>query len=326
MPATDDSVALDLRLDVPKDAKIGTSTLTVNAEGPSGTHVTLPIAVTLAKELPAKLSIQPQLPELRGASNSNFEYTLTVKNDSGKKLLVSLAASAPQNFDTSLHRGLWHAAAHRHPGRCRQDQGREAESHAAVDGRCRPLSGDGASRRRGRRCRHQGHARHHRPTQARHRRPQGLLSARATAGKDATIPITVSNTGTAPAEHVKLSGTAPNGWKISFEPQDDRPHRAQPEQGSAGDSSVRPKRRSPATTPPRISASARGETGSAQFPRHRHHLDHVGRRRRRHHRRRAADHGRRGRPVRPAMSAMTEKSSRRTASPNAMARRSPSIM
>ncbi|MCZ7384765.1 MAG: NADH-quinone oxidoreductase subunit C [Candidatus Methanoperedens sp.] len=33
MPATDDSVSLDLRLDVPKDAKIGTHTLTVAADG-----------------------------------------------------------------------------------------------------------------------------------------------------------------------------------------------------------------------------------------------------------------------------------------------------
>src|SRR6187551_2770731 len=90
MPATDSSVSLDLRLEVPKGAKIGTQTLTVSAEGPNGAHVTLPVAVSLAKELPAKLSIQPQLPQLRGNANSSFEYTLTIKNDSGKKLLVSL--------------------------------------------------------------------------------------------------------------------------------------------------------------------------------------------------------------------------------------------
>jgi uncharacterized membrane protein len=101
MPATDDSVSLDLRLDVPKDAKIGTQTLTVNADGASS-HIALPAAVMLAKELPAKLTLQPQLPELRGSSRSSFEYTLTIKNDSGKKLLVSLAADAPRNFDTSF--------------------------------------------------------------------------------------------------------------------------------------------------------------------------------------------------------------------------------
>ncbi|MGE5534168.1 MAG: NEW3 domain-containing protein, partial [Acidobacteriota bacterium] len=101
MPATDSSVSLDLRLDVPKDAKMGTQTLTIKAQG-SNSQVTLPVEVTLAKELPAKLSLQSQLPELRGSSSSTFEYTLTIKNDSGKKELVSLAADAPHNFDTSF--------------------------------------------------------------------------------------------------------------------------------------------------------------------------------------------------------------------------------
>ena len=73
----------------------------VSADG-AASHVSLPVVVSLAKELPAKLTLTPQLPELRGSSHSNFEYTLTIKNDSGKKLLVSLAAEAPQNFDTSF--------------------------------------------------------------------------------------------------------------------------------------------------------------------------------------------------------------------------------
>src|SRR6202451_3071277 len=54
MPATNSSVALELRLDVPKNAAVGTETLTVTATGGS-TNASLPIAVTLAKDLPAKL-------------------------------------------------------------------------------------------------------------------------------------------------------------------------------------------------------------------------------------------------------------------------------
>src|SRR6202521_2294166 len=101
MPATNSSVALSLRLDVPKSATMGTQTLTVAATG-SSTNLQLPIAVTLAKDLPAKLTLTPQLPQLRGTSKSSFEYQLNIKNDSGKKLVVSLSAQAPQNFDTSF--------------------------------------------------------------------------------------------------------------------------------------------------------------------------------------------------------------------------------
>ena len=33
------------------------------------------------------------------------------------------------------------------------------------------------------------------------------------------IPLIVANTGTAPLEGVKLAGTAPSGWDVSFDPQ-----------------------------------------------------------------------------------------------------------
>src|SRR5438552_2536349 len=65
LPATNASVSVELRVDVPKEASVGTNILTVNAKG-TNTDVALPVAVTLAKDLPAKLSVAPQLPDLRG--------------------------------------------------------------------------------------------------------------------------------------------------------------------------------------------------------------------------------------------------------------------
>ncbi|WP_409192388.1 hypothetical protein [Bradyrhizobium sp. RDM4] len=68
MPAPDGSVALQLRLDVPAGNDLSAHTLTVKAEG-QGTNAELPIAVSLAKELPAKLSVKSSLPSLRGTRN-----------------------------------------------------------------------------------------------------------------------------------------------------------------------------------------------------------------------------------------------------------------
>src|SRR5439155_23814155 len=58
MPGTNNSVSLELRLDIPRTAPVGTETLTINAEG-SATKVSLPIAVAIAKDLPAKLTLTP---------------------------------------------------------------------------------------------------------------------------------------------------------------------------------------------------------------------------------------------------------------------------
>src|SRR4029079_13020758 len=48
---------------------------------------------------------------------------------------------------------------------------------------------------------------------------EGVVSTRATAGKETSVPVVITNTGTAPAEEIELSGSAPSGWKITFEPK-----------------------------------------------------------------------------------------------------------
>jgi uncharacterized membrane protein len=49
--------------------------------------------------------------------------------------------------------------------------------------------------------------------------PDGRLSANVTAGKDTPLKLIVKNTGTAPAQGVEMSASAPSGWSISFNPE-----------------------------------------------------------------------------------------------------------
>lgn len=263
MPSTDDSVSLDLRLDVPKDAKIGTQTLTVSADGGTS-HVSLPVAVTLAKELPAKLTLTPQLPELRGSTRSSFEYTLTIKNDSGKNELVSLAADAPRNFDTSFTEayGTQQLTAIPVDAGKTKDVKLKVSPPDTVDAGHYPVSvrvgaedahataqvalditGEPKLTLAGR---------------------EGLLSARATAGQQSSVPITVTNTGTAPAENIQLSGTAPSGWIVTFDPK--IIDRIAPNQNKEVQALITPSDKAIAGDyVTSLDASTRGENGTAQF-------------------------------------------------------------
>jgi uncharacterized membrane protein len=218
MPATDSSVSLQLRLDVPKDAPIGTQTLTVTAAG-DATKLDLPIAVTLAKDLPAKLTLTPQLPELRGTSKSSFEYQLSIRNDSGKKLTVSLAAQAPPNFDVSFTEQYGSQELNAVPidagqskdvklkvtppnttaaGQYKVAARVSAEDTSATTELGLDITGQPKLELSGR---------------------EGLVSTRASAGKETSVPIVVTNIGTAPAEDIQLSGSAPSGWKVTFNPK-----------------------------------------------------------------------------------------------------------
>lgn len=264
MVATNDSTSLQLRLDVPESAAMGTTAnLTVTAKG-SSMEKTLPIAVSLAKDLPAKLTIKPQLPSLRGTTKSSFEFQTEIKNDSGRNLVVALGATAPRNFETSFTeqygsqelssipidagqsktvklkvRPPSTAAANRYPVSVKASaEDASAETTVALE-----ITGQPQLNIAGR---------------------DGVLSGRAEAGKQASIPIVVTNTGTAPADEIALSSSAPSGWKIEFEPKtidQIAPNKNKevqalvtpPEKAIAGDYA------------PTFTATSRGETANTQF-------------------------------------------------------------
>lgn len=263
MPSPDASVALQLRLDIPAGNDLGAHTLTVKAEG-QGTSAELPIAISLAKELPAKLSVKSSLPSLRGSPKSNFDYTLSIKNDSGRNLVASFGAEAPANFETSFTEAYGTQELSSIP----IDAGQSKDIKLKV----RPPSTIDAG---------------HFPVKVTVKaedasastelaldvvgQPQlqvsgrdGLLSARAVAGKQSSIPIVVTNTGTAPAENISLAGTAPSGWKVTFEPA--TIERLVPGKDSEVQALITPSDKSLAGDyQASIRASSRGENASSQF-------------------------------------------------------------
>ena len=218
MPATNASVSLELRLDVPKSAAVGTQTLTVTATGGT-TKAELPIEVTLAKDLPAKLTLTPQLPELRGTSKSSFEYQLGIKNDSGKKLTVSLSAQAPQNFDATFTENYGSQelnAVPIDPGQTKDVKLKVRPPNTAAAGNYKVVArvaAEDASATADLALDISGQPKLDISGR------EGLVSTHASAGKETSVPVVIANSGTAPADDVELSGSAPSGWKVTFDPK-----------------------------------------------------------------------------------------------------------
>jgi uncharacterized membrane protein len=263
LPATNASVSLDLRIDVPKDAPVGTTNLTITAKGATS-EVTLPVAVTLATDLPAKLALAPQLPDLRGTSKTTFEFQINVKNESGKKVVVGLSAQAPQNFDASFTEQYGSQelnALPLDPGQAKDVKLKIRPPNTVAAGKYKvtarataedavvtselglDITGTPKIDISGR---------------------EGILSTSAQAGKETTVPILITNTGTAAAEQVELSGSGPSGWKVTFEPK--TVDRIAPNENKEVQALITPTAKAIAgdyaTT---LRASARGESASANF-------------------------------------------------------------
>jgi uncharacterized membrane protein len=263
MPATDSSVSLQLRLDVPANASEATQTLTVKAQG-AGNQVALPINVALAKELPAKVKVTSQLPALRGTTKSSFDYQLTIKNDSGRNLVVSFAADAPRNFETSFTEVYGSQQISSIPIEASQSKDIKLHVHPAssVGAGNYPISvtvnAEDVSARTNLALEIVGQPR------LRLSGRDGLVSARAEAGTQSAIPVVVSNDGSAPAENVELSASGPNGWKIEFDPK--TVDRIAPGKDVEVQALITPTAKSLAGDyMATLRASARGEDASQQF-------------------------------------------------------------
>jgi uncharacterized membrane protein len=263
MPAPDASVPLQLRVEVPASADLSEQILTVKAQG-QGNQATLPLSVALAKELPAKLTVTSKLPSLRGSPKSNFEYTLNIKNDSGRNLVASFAAEAPANFETSFTEAYGSQELSSIPveaGQSRDiklkvrppstiDAGHfavmvtvNAEDASAKVDLALDVVGQPQLQVSGR---------------------DGLLSARAVAAQQSSVPIVVTNTGTAPADNIRLSASAPTGWKVTFEPA--TIDRLVPGKDAEVQALITPSDKSLAGDyMTSVSATSRGENASSQF-------------------------------------------------------------
>ena len=217
MAATGKDVSLQLRVEVPANAQTG-GTITVNARG-GNQNISLPIAVTLGKDLPAKLTLEAKLPALRGSPTSNFEYQMTVRNDSGRNLLVSFGAKAPQNFSTRFTEAYGTQELSSLPIEAGQSKDIKlavrapAQTGAGKIPVAVTVSAEGVSADAQVVMEIVGQP------QLKLTGRDGIVSARAEAGNQTSIPIVVSNEGSAPAEGIELAGTAPSGWKVEFDPK-----------------------------------------------------------------------------------------------------------
>src|SRR6266446_5330975 len=263
LAATNANVPLELRLDVPKDAPVGTTNLTVSARGATS-NATLPIEVKLATDLPAKLTLNPQLPELRGTSKSSFEFQLSIKNDSPKKVVASLSAQAPQNFDATYTEQYGSQELNvlpLDPGQSKDVKLKVRPPNTVAAGKynvAAKVSADDATATSELVLDITGQPKIDIAGR------EGVLSAKASAGQETSIPVILTNSGTAPAEQIELSGSVPTGWKVNFEPK--TVDRIAPNENKEVQAMVTPAAKAVAgdyvTT---VRAAARGESASQSF-------------------------------------------------------------
>ena len=219
MPGVNQDVALQLRVDVPKDAQPGAQKIVLSAKGPLTQAPDLVFTLTVGSEAPAKLSLKSRLPSLRGTPRSAFEYTVTVGNDSGKDLTVALSAQAPSNFQTTFTEGYGSNEISSIPIEAGQTKDIKVKVTPPRDVKAGDypvlvkVAAEGATAELRLTLQISGQGKLALSTK------DGRLSGEATVGKTTDFTLVVSNDGTAPIDEVEMSGSVPTGWKVEFNPK-----------------------------------------------------------------------------------------------------------
>lgn len=213
----DGEQSLSLRLEPPQNVRPGTYRFRLLAEG-SGVRAELPIALTLGQVLPKRLSLETELPVLKGTPTAGFRYRVTLKNESDQDLLVNLEAEAPENFRVSFSTAFGGQEVNSLPLKAGETRDLdvqvtpprqvEAKVYAVT---LRALAGE-AKAELVVNLDITGQVELSLTT------PEGRLSGRALAGRENPIKLVIKNTGSAPAENLEFSASEPSGWEVKFEP------------------------------------------------------------------------------------------------------------
>jgi uncharacterized membrane protein len=219
MPGQNESVALQLRVEVPKDAKPGPQQVVLSAKGGRLQSTELPLTLIVGTEAPAKLSLKSRLPSLRGTPRSSFEYTVTVGNDSGKDLTVALSAQGPANFQTTFTEGFGSNEISSIPIEAGQTKDIKVKVTPPRDVKAGDypvlvkVASEGATADLRVTLQISGQGKLALSTK------DGRLSGEAEVGKSSSYTLVLNNDGTAPVEEIELSGTVPTNWKVEFNPK-----------------------------------------------------------------------------------------------------------
>ena len=216
--APDSEERLQLRLEPPAGTGHGDYRFTVEARG-GNQDLKLPVTVTVGEEVPAKLKMTTNFPDLRGTATTAFKYRVTVTNDSGRDATINLSADAPKNFQVTFTEAYGSQQLTSIP----VEAGKSKDLDASVSLPRETPAGD---------YKLSVHAKTEQASADLNLsltilgQPRlavsgegGRLSGDAYAGQDSELTVVLRNDGSEAARDVELSATAPEGWKTVFDPK-----------------------------------------------------------------------------------------------------------
>ncbi len=205
---------VDLRLEQPKDAQPGDYTFTLRAKG-EAEQSELTIQITVQEKTPPSISLDCDLPTLRGSPTQTFRYDVNLRNDGSDELSVNLSAETDPRFQVKFRLSGQEITNLPLPSKENKRLSVEVQPISNLSAGTYPIKiiAEGAEARAELDLVAEVTGQAEISISA----PDGRLSGQAYAGRDSTLKVIVRNNGSAPARNVQLSSSEPSGWTVSFD-------------------------------------------------------------------------------------------------------------
>ena len=204
-----------LNVTVPTDATEGTTRIVVRGTT-SGASTTLPVDIRVAPNAAGDVTLTTDTPQLKGASDATFPFSLTLKNDTSEDLPFSVVAAGPAGWTVTAQVGSQaQAASVVVKAGSSSTVSVSAKPGDATDAGTYPITVDATSGSRS------AHADLSVEITGSYKLALSTsdqrLNMSGTAGSVSDITLTLTNSGTADIEGAAMSATAPTGWKTDFD-------------------------------------------------------------------------------------------------------------
>ena len=204
-----------LNVTVPATATEGTQRIDVRGSI-AGASTTLPVDIRVAPNAAGDVKLTTDIPQLKGASDATFPFSLTLANDTPEDLPFSVVANGPPGWTVTAQVGSQAQAAS-----VVVKAGSTSTvtvSAKAADGTAAgsyPITVDATSGGRS------AHADLSVEITGSYKLALSTADQRlnlsATAGSASDMTLTLTNSGTADVEGAAMSASAPTGWKVDFD-------------------------------------------------------------------------------------------------------------
>jgi uncharacterized membrane protein len=207
---------VNLKLEPPANVTGGTHEFVVLARG-DGTTARLPLELTVQERVPARLTLDTDLPTVRGKPSTTFRYSARLENEGDEEVTVNLLTEAPTGFLVTVKTGGNEVTSLPLEANSTKTLSIEADPFLEIPAGSYPIAvraeGGGTTAALSLVAEVTGEA------ELTVTAPDGRLSGEAYAGEETPLKVIVRNTGSAPARGIEMGSSEPAGWSVTFDPQ-----------------------------------------------------------------------------------------------------------